>query len=213
MVANQQSREREDVVAYLLQQSAVQATVDAVSVDNMTALCNASAWGHDAHVRLLLDAGADPTIPAGEHSPLGHSVRKGNPRISALLRHAIAADDFTRALYKARCLLDAAIVIAKAAQNARDKGEPPAVQRQRAMAAAPPYLKGRVEQEQPLPVVELKPMRKKPRQWEEKARATIASVLGMTEGGVMYPGLPEEVYEQLMEYMVLGWMDKGPNQA
>lgn len=35
----------------------------------------------------------------------------------------------------------------------------------------------------------------------------------MKEGGVMYPGLPEEVYEQLMEYMVLGWMDKGPNQA
>ena len=76
------------------------------------------------------------------------------------------------------------------------------MQLQQVIAAAPAYLRGRVQQDAPLPMVELKPMRMRPRQWEEKARATAAFVLGLEEGGVDYQGLPRELFKELLGYMV-----------
>jgi len=64
-----------NVVAFLLQQPAVKATIDAVTRHYpCTALSIASHQGHPDIVQLLLDAGADPTIPAGPKSPLNLAI-------------------------------------------------------------------------------------------------------------------------------------------
>lgn len=60
-----------DIVAFLLQQPAAKATINAIG-DKETAL--SLACSHEAVVQLLIDAGADPSIPAGERSPLKQSL-------------------------------------------------------------------------------------------------------------------------------------------
>ena len=203
-----------DIVAYLLQLPAVRATVNDVGLFIYTALSYASRKGSASSVQLLLDAGADPTIPDGNNSPLCNAIYHGHTAIAALLGAAIAEPDGARALHKARALLDAAIVINKARHDAHDGGHAPAVQRQHAIAAAPVYLQGRLQQRQgdeaplPLPVPELVAQQ---RGWgDERVRATAAFVLGLEEGGVAYAGLPRELYEEVLGYMTHAWMDKGP---
>ena len=78
------------------------------------------------------------------------------------------------------------------------------MQRQHAIAAAPVYLKGRLQQDEALPAPELAPQR-----GDERMRATVAFVLGLEEGGVGYAGLPREVYVDLLGYLLPAWVDKG----
>ena len=126
-----------NVVAFLLQQPAAKATIDAVTHHSWTALSVASSQGNLSIVQLLLDAGADPTIPAGQRSPLNQAMIEVYTEVIALLRTAIAEPQRPRALLKARALLDAALDIPEARKDAADKGEPQAVQQQQAIAAAP----------------------------------------------------------------------------
>ena len=171
-------------MAYLLQLPAARATVDTVGLVGFTALSIVSCRGEIPSVQLMLDAGADPTIPAGDRLSLNRALSQGHAATVAILRRAIAEPDRARALHKARGLLDAAIVINKAEQDARDKGDAPAVQRQKAIAAVPVYLKDRVQEDEALPVLELVPQ-----QADGQLRATVAFVLGLEEGGVEYAGL------------------------
>ena len=180
---------RYDVVAFLLRLPAVQATLDTVDRYESTALFYASRWSRNSCVQLLLDAGADPTIPlANEWSP--HGVRRFFSFIAGRLRHAIAREpNRARTLHKARALLDAAHVIRKTKQDARDDGDSPAAQQQKAIAAAPVYLKARVQRDEALPRVELTAHQGD----DERLRATVAFVVGREEGGVEYAGLPREL--------------------
>ena len=198
-----------NIVAYLLRLPAVRATVDTTDRQGCTALSHAS---RPNVVQLLLDAGADPTIPSVYGSPLNEAIRLRRTATARLFRRAIAEPDRTRNLHKARALLNAAIVINKAEKDVRDhdneqermrtRGQ----QMQAAVAAAPVYLKGRVQRyEAPLPVPELAPQRGR-----ERVLATVAFVVGLEEGGVAYAGLPRELYEEVLGYMVPAWADKGP---
>ncbi len=142
-----------DIVAFLLQQPAIKATIDAVNRFSETALSLASYRGHLSIVQLLLDAGANPTIPAGPKSPLNQAIAEDHHNVAALLHTAIAEPQRPRALLKARALLDAALAIPEVAKSARDKGLPIKAQQWETMAAAPAYLKGRVAMEWVLPAV------------------------------------------------------------
>lgn len=81
-------------------------------------------------MQLFLDAGADPTIPAGHESPLNQALSDNHQAIAVLLRRVISETDRARTLHKARSLLDAG-------------------------AASLACLRRRVEQGQELPEVEL----------------------------------------------------------
>jgi hypothetical protein len=216
-----------DIVAFLLKQSAVKATIDATEGASIRALSSASHHGHQAVVQLLLDAGANPTIPAGDGSPLNRALVWGHTGTAALLRRSIADADITRALHKARSLLDAAATIAKARKDAHDKGLSPAEQQHKALAAAPEWLKGRVAEEgRAMPRAELIPQQQQPggpmtrrRQQQqqqqqqqqhdnERLRATAAYALGL-EGGEK-GGMVDDVYVKLLEFMLPPWADKGP---
>lgn len=83
-------------------------------------------------------------------------------------------------------------------------------QMRQAIAAAPAYLKGRVERDEPLPRVALTPQQQGN---DEQLRATMAFVLGLAEGGVEYEGLPRDLYVELLGYMLPWWADKGPGNA
>ena len=144
-------------VDFLLQQPAVKATIDIIDSDDdgfsYTALSRASCDGYLSIVQLLLDAGADITIPAGQYSPLNEATHQGHHDVAALLRTALAEPQRPRSLLKARALLDATLAIREVAKSARDKGLSIKAQQWETMAAAPAYLKGRVAMERALPAV------------------------------------------------------------
>ena len=105
-------------------------------------------------MQLLLDAGADPTFPAGAESPLNQAITRNHPAIAALLRPIIAEPDRVRTLHKARSLLGAG-------------------------AASLAYLQGRLEQGQALPQVGFV---RRARSRDEKLQATAAFAVGVSGG-------------------------------
>lgn len=69
-----------EIVAYLLGIPAVHVTINTIS-GSYTALSSACVHGHTSIVELLLDAGANPFIPAGYFSPMDTAIRKGHKEI------------------------------------------------------------------------------------------------------------------------------------
>ena len=156
---------RDDVVDYLLKLPVARATMDEINMrqqPEFSAVSVAASNGHSSTVQLLLDAGADPTIPANAHSfhcraisPLSRAISGRHDGTATLLRRAIAEPERTRALYKARSFIDAALAVDKVRTDARAKGQSPVVQLQKA-GIVPGYLKGRVEQQQPMPQAKMR---------------------------------------------------------
>jgi ankyrin repeat protein len=80
---------RTDIVAFLLRLPPVKASINTIDRYKWTALSIASSHGDEATVQRLLDAGADPTIPAGTDSPFNQAVSRGHDAVALLLRRAI----------------------------------------------------------------------------------------------------------------------------
>jgi len=93
------------IVAFLLDLPTVKATIDAANLESYTALSFACWGGYQPIVELLLEAGADPTISAGQRSPLNYASSQGHKDIAALVRQAIAAKEAWRASSKFRLTL------------------------------------------------------------------------------------------------------------
>jgi hypothetical protein len=82
-----------------------------------------------------------------------------------------------RALHKARSLIDAPNFVSKARKDSADKGLSAAERQDKAVAATPEYLKGRVAPRRPLPRVEFTPQRlTKTPSFAEVQRAAFVSV-------------------------------------
>ena len=205
------------MVTFLLQQPAVKATIDAVNSISYTSLSFASFHGHLSIVQIL-DAGADPTIPAGQWSPLNRAAHNGHHDVTALLRTAIAEPQRPRLLLKARDLLDAALAIPEARKDAADKGEPHDVQEQDAVAAAPAYLRGRVAEGRELPAVVVVVDDDSHgccchSEEDEKLVACVKYALGLEGGGGVHEegegpppeGMVHDVFIELCELLVPAW--------
>jgi ankyrin repeat protein len=112
--------------------------LDATTGTGETALHKAAHKSHDQIIQLLLQAGANPTIRNNNgRTPLAIARTSGHQPCIVLLQASIAASHATCSLLKARALLDAALAIPKARTDAADKGDPPALQQEKALAAAP----------------------------------------------------------------------------
>ena len=172
-----------------------------------------AAWrGQLEIVQLLLLAGANPTIRDNNgRMPLDEAQLHNSHTSIALLQAALAESQRPRSLLKARALLDAAHAIRTARIDARDKeGLPLAEQRDKAMAAAPAYLKQRVGQDRELPRVEVV---EREQESNEQLAACVKYALGLEGGGgvVLFEGqepavgvLPE-VFVELCELLVPKW--------
>ena len=95
-----------EIVDYLLRQPAVKATIDTINFEERTALSQASEEGPSSNVQLLLNAGADATIPAGNVSSLFLATSRGHTANTALLHEAIAGAGLARFLLKACAIVD-----------------------------------------------------------------------------------------------------------
>jgi ankyrin repeat protein len=174
-----------------------------------TALHLAALKNHPEIIQLLLQAGADPTIRNNNgYTPLDDAQAKGHAQCVALLEPAVAEPQRARSLLTARTLLDAAYAVPKARKDAADKGEPPAMQQEKALAAAPPYLKGRVAEGRALPAVAVMEEEGEEgegeQQDEEQLVACVKYALGL-EGGEDGKGMLKEVFVELCELLVPTW--------
>ncbi len=202
-----------NIVAFLLQQPAVKATINAVTHHSSTALSFASYEGHISIVQRLLDAGADPTIPAGRHSPLNQAISEGHHNVAALLRTAVAEPQRPRYMLKARALLDAALAVPEDRNDSADEGEPQALHQQQAIAAAPAYLKGRVAEGRELPAVVVVDDSNDDEEEMEELVACVKYALGLEGGGGVYEegqgpppqGMVHDVFIELCELLVPTW--------
>ncbi len=213
MLAAEQGAAR--CVAVLVDRGGDALELDAVENEHGWTALHLAAIDDRLHLQilpLLLDAGANPTIrDSYGDTPLDVAQRKG----IALLEAAIAEPQRPRYLLKARDLLDAALAISEARKDAADKGEPPAVQREQAVAVAPAYLKRRVAEGRALPAVEVVEGQGHGES-EEKVVACLKYALGL-EGGTDFAaeggggdasapqGMVREVMIELCELLVPKW--------
>ena len=162
----------------------------------------AAVYGHIDITQLLLQAGADPTIPnfGGQTSCKSHLC-------IPLLEAALAEPQRSCLLFKARALLDAVHATTKARTGAGTKGHPAPLQQQEAVAAAPVYLRQRVAQAQELPLVTIQHDNE-----EEKLAACVKYALGLEGGGIVLAegqeptvGMLPEVLVELVELLVPKW--------
>lgn len=99
---------REDVLAFLLERFCGVIDIDATGSVRESALSVACWDGRLDAVKLLLQCGADPRVPAGENAPLVVAQRRQHHQIISLVRAALVEPQRPRLLHKARFLLDAA---------------------------------------------------------------------------------------------------------
>jgi hypothetical protein len=201
-----------ECVTLLLARGGDALELDARDQYGTTALHRAPQGGKAEIVRLLLQAGADPTIRNNYgRTPLDVARRMGYQSCILFLEPAIAPQ-YARSLLKARALLDAALAVSKARNDAADKGEPPAVQQQeKALAAAPAYLKGRVAEGRALPAVLVQAVGED--QEQERLLACLKYALGLEGGGGWHEGegpapqegMVKEVFVELCELLVPTW--------
>ncbi len=213
----------QEILEYLLTFPAVRATIhDPFESDHggRTSILGEACGVLRPHntpkvIKILLDAGADPSFPGEDEgkSPLTmleiprdfyrrceecpHKQAEAYARIDeseALLRASIDASVRARCLFKARFVDDAAKAIPAAAEAARKDGLSPSAQRRRALDTAPECLKGRVEEQRPLPGVVC-----------DDAGKGCLEMQGETTSDVLekaVTGLNDDVFEKLMEMMV-----------
>ena len=116
--------------------------------------------------------------------------------ISSYIKAALALPERVRLLHKARLLNDAKHAIAKAATDAAD--DTPEVRKEKMIAAAPAYLKERVENEEALPAVEIN---QRSRNGEEEMRAAVLErVLGVE--------MAKELYYDVIDMIMAPWDDE-----
>lgn len=171
-----------------------------------TALHLAAHYGYQAIVSLLVHAGADPTIRnIWNATPVAVAQDKGQTGYVPPLEAAIAEPQRSRALFKARALIDARIDIPKARPQARQDGLSLEAQHAAALAAAPVYFKQRVAQGRLLPHVAIKIC-------DEQLRACLKYVLGLEGGGGVViegqepaVGMLPEVFAGLLHMMTPRW--------
>jgi hypothetical protein len=164
-----------------------------------TALHVSAYGGRPEMLRLLLGAGADPTV--GDcvcHTPLDVARAIGYACCTALLEAAVAEPHRARALFKARSLVDAAIAVPKAAKAARDKGLSLAEEQRLTLAAAPAFLKGRVAWGHELPDVNVGVVEGEE---DEELVACVKYVLGL-DGGA---GMVSELFVELLKMILPKW--------
>jgi hypothetical protein len=188
-------------VSVLLNRGEGMSALNAQDDEGTTALHWAAEDANTQIVRLLLRAGADPTLRAAVPLKFGigrtplQAARiprlyvREDPECFARLEAAMAEPQRSRALFKARSLVDAAQAIPKAAKAARDKGLSIAAQQKATLAAVPAYLKGRVAWGEEMPAVTVAGE-------DEKLVATLQFVL---------EGLPGELFTELLELLVPVW--------
>lgn len=99
---------RNTLLLSFLELPVVKAAIDTFAPTGFTLISYAAHCGEEECVEVLLDAGANPTIPAGWRSPLNRAINEGHMAVASLLRNALAEPDRARTLQKARGLLDAA---------------------------------------------------------------------------------------------------------
>lgn len=127
------------------------------------------------HVQMLLAAGADPTLPEGNTSPLRWAKDTGNSDLVKILEQALEGYR-TRLLLKARAVTDAAHAASLQQTECNEK---------KAMEAAPLFLRSRVRRLEPLPLLTMAP---------EEAKAEAAGVLDKALA------LPTELFDELWGY-------------
>jgi hypothetical protein len=205
-----------DVTAFLLGLPPVQATINHISTSKYSALSLASAYAHSSVVQLLLDAGTNPTIPAGNRSPINEAISNGHAAVAALLRRSIADSQCSRSLLKARALLDTAhkhrMILAgnddddKEQDGAAPRRSKRLAPKHKALLAAPPYLKSRVAAGRELPSVQVLEGE------NEELVACLKYALGLEDGGGVHEGggpppqgMLREVFVELCEMLVPKW--------
>jgi hypothetical protein len=202
-----------DCVKLLLARGGDALELDAVSNAGNAAMLLAAQWGHAKTVQLLLQAGANPTIRNNSgNTPLYYAQLLVHQSCIVLLEPAMAEPQRPRSLLKARALLDAAHAIPKARTDAADKGQPPAVQQEEALATAPAYLKGRVAEGRDLPAVQVV-VNEQEEGEDEELVACLKYALGLEGGGGWHEGegpapqqgMLKEVFVELCELLVPKW--------
>jgi hypothetical protein len=159
--------------------------LNAQDVNGDTALHLAACFSFPQINQMLLQAGADPTIRNSSGStPLDEAQLHNRTECIALLEAAIAEPQRPRSLLKCRALLYTALAVPKARKYWADKGEPPAVQQEKALAVTPAYLKGRVAEGRPLPAVQVIEGQGE----NEELVACVKYVLGLEGGGGVHEG-------------------------
>ena len=180
-----------------------------------TALHWAANKGQDQIVSLLLQADVNPTLRTRDGiSPLDAAQAFSYHVCVALLEPAMVEPQRPRTLLKARALLDTAYAVRKARSDAHDKEglRTEAAINRRAGAAAPVYLKQRVEEGRELPAVQVggEGHGQAP---DEELVACFKYALGLNGwGGVVLEGQQEpavgmlpEVCVELCEMLVPKW--------
>jgi hypothetical protein len=168
------SREAEDIMEYLLSLPSVRETLhdvlDGDAFDSKLTYLGMACEGNKRSplsIKLLMNAGADPTYPGvgSFKSPLKvirsqkrrlastcrpftkdmHDEMKKIEVIEEMFQDSIDASIKARLFFEARFVADAAMAIPAALGSAMVEGMPPFVQRQRALEATPGCLQHRVQ--------------------------------------------------------------------